>query len=78
MVFIPVQPSQTAQSIIYNIYKKRRSRKWAAKGFINPLAGGVRGVTPYSVGRCHEVTEGTGDRWEQSPPPDKTVNQAQR
>ncbi len=20
------------------------------------------GVTPYSVGRCHEVTEGTGDR----------------
>ena len=21
-------------------------------------------VTPHSVGRCHEVTEGTGDRWE--------------
>ena len=21
-------------------------------------------VTPYSVGRCHEVTEGTGDCWE--------------
>ena len=26
------------------------------------------GVTPYSVGRCHEVTEGTGDCQEQSPP----------
>ena len=34
-------------------------------------------MTPYGVGRCHEVTEGTGDRWEQRPP-DKPVNQAQR
>ena len=24
-------------------------------------------MTPYSVGRCHEVTEGTGDRWEDKP-----------
>ena len=37
---------------------------------------GVR-VTPYSVGRCHEVTEGTGDRWERRPP-NTVVNQAQR
>ena len=55
----------------------RRSRKWDSKGFINPLAGGERGVTPYSVGRCHKVTEGTGDRWEQRPP-NKAVMQAQR
>ena len=34
-------------------------------------------MTPYGVGRCHEVTEGTGDRWEQRPP-DKAVKQAQR
>ena len=60
-----------------NIYKKRRSRTGDSKGFINPLAGGERGVTPYGVGRCHEVTEGTGDRWERLPP-DKAVNQAQR
>ena len=57
--------------------KSGEAAKGDAKGFINPLAGGVIGVTPYSVGRCHEVTEGTGDRWEQSPP-DKAVNQAQR
>ena len=38
---------------------------------------GVRGVTPYSVGSCHEATEGTGDRWEHSHP-NKTVNHAQR
>ena len=55
----------------------RRSWKWDSKGFINPLAGGEWGVTPYSVGRCHTVTEGTGDRWEQSPH-NKAVNQAQR
>ena len=42
--------------------KSGEAAKGDAKGFINPLAGGVRGVTPYSVGRCHEVTEGTGDR----------------
>ena len=34
-------------------------------------------MTPYSVGRCHEVTEGTGDRWEQISP-DKPVKPAQR
>ena len=34
-------------------------------------------MTPYGVGRCHEVTEGTVDRWEQRPP-NKAVKQAQR
>ncbi len=58
-------------------YLYGEAAKWDSKGFINPLAEGERGVTPYSVGRCHEVTEGTGDRWEQRPPK-KAVNQAQR
>ena len=32
--------------------------------------GGIPGsrVTPHTVGRCHEVTEGTGDRWEMLSP----------
>ena len=28
---------------------------------------GFQRVIPHSVGKCHEVTKGTGDRWEDSP-----------
>ena len=28
---------------------------------------GTPRVTPCCTGRCHKVTEGTGDRWEASP-----------